>query len=93
MLGLRRSGQPGPQWRRHGRRVQPPSRLRPELDGGDLTGATDLAVGGYWHACALVAGGRVRCWGQNASGELGNRRLHRARRMPRRAWDGTRCRA
>ncbi|MCA9611884.1 MAG: hypothetical protein KC586_03895, partial [Myxococcales bacterium] len=37
--------------------------------GGDLTGATDLAVG-YWHACALV-GGVVRCWGQNASGELG----------------------
>ena len=36
-----------------------------------VEGAFDLAVG-FWHACAVVAGGDVRCWGQNASGELGS---------------------
>jgi len=32
--------------------------------------AVDLAVG-YWHACVALEGGGVRCWGQNASAELG----------------------
>ncbi len=30
----------------------------------------DLAVGG-WHSCVALADGRVYCWGQNQSGELG----------------------
>ncbi|MDQ4052295.1 MAG: hypothetical protein M3237_06275, partial [Actinomycetota bacterium] len=35
-----------------------------------LPGVTSVAVGGD-HACALVAGGRVRCWGANGVGQLG----------------------
>ena len=36
-----------------------------------LSGATSLSVG-YQHACAVVSGGGVRCWGDGRSGELGN---------------------
>lgn len=35
-----------------------------------LTGVTAVAVGGD-HACALVTGGQVRCWGANDLGQLG----------------------
>jgi len=36
-----------------------------------LSGATDIASASN-HMCAVVAGGAVRCWGINASGELGD---------------------
>ncbi len=36
-----------------------------------LTGVEQVAAGGY-HACALMAGGSVRCWGNNTYGQLGN---------------------
>ncbi len=36
-----------------------------------ITGAT-LVDGGGFHSCAVVAGGQVRCWGNNVSGQLGN---------------------
>jgi alpha-tubulin suppressor-like RCC1 family protein len=39
---------------------------------GILNGATAIAVGGNDHVCALVSGGTVDCWGNNADGELGN---------------------
>lgn len=33
--------------------------------------ATAIAAGGE-HSCALLADGRVRCWGENSSGQLGS---------------------
>ena len=49
----------------------------PELDEPAAYG--DVPVGGevtqvdagFRHSCALLASGKVRCWGENASGELG----------------------
>lgn len=35
-----------------------------------MTGATQLAVGGY-HTCAVTASGGVQCWGWNRYGQLG----------------------
>lgn len=35
-----------------------------------LEGATAIAAG-YYHSCAIVAGGSVVCWGSNLHGELG----------------------
>lgn len=35
-----------------------------------VSAAIELAVG-FWHSCAALSDGSVRCWGQNASGELG----------------------
>lgn len=37
----------------------------------ELSGATAVAVGQN-HSCAIVAEGRVRCWGQGAYGQLGD---------------------
>jgi subtilisin family serine protease len=38
---------------------------------GKLAGVTQISVGDT-HACALVAGGTVKCWGTNMDGELGD---------------------
>jgi alpha-tubulin suppressor-like RCC1 family protein len=52
----------------------PPSSMTPTplpVRVAGLTGATQLDAG-MGHTCAVVAGGRVRCWGANWHGVLGN---------------------
>jgi len=47
------------------------SRAVPVYVSGMAGGATALA-GGTWHTCAVSNGGRVRCWGNNIRGPLGD---------------------
>jgi alpha-tubulin suppressor-like RCC1 family protein len=51
----------------------PPSSLCPTISLGlsGLTGAVAISAGGS-HACALVLGGAVKCWGSNVRGQLGD---------------------
>ena len=37
-----------------------------------LSSGVTAIVAGYEHACAILVGGTTRCWGNNASGQLGN---------------------
>ncbi|WP_177428652.1 RCC1 domain-containing protein, partial [Candidatus Venteria ishoeyi] len=37
-----------------------------------LSGEVSHVVAGYGHSCALLASGPVKCWGDNAYGQLGN---------------------
>jgi alpha-tubulin suppressor-like RCC1 family protein len=46
-------------------------KVSPSLVQGDLTYAIRLAAGGFT-SCATFTGGRVRCWGENNFGQLGN---------------------
>ena len=38
----------------------------------NLSGNATAIAAGYSHSCALLAGGAVKCWGDNAYGQLGN---------------------
>ena len=42
--------------------------------GGPLTGVRQVDAGGD-HACAALANGQARCWGDNDNGQLGNNDL------------------
>ncbi len=37
----------------------------------NITGAIEVGAG-YFHTCAILRSGGIRCWGDNARGELGN---------------------
>ena len=50
------------------------SRPAPVVAGDGDTALTDVTsvASGYWHSCALLESGEVRCWGSNSAGALGN---------------------
>jgi alpha-tubulin suppressor-like RCC1 family protein len=51
--------------------LSPPLRMALSVGVG---GVTAVAAGGK-HSCAIVAGGKVRCWGAGRAGQLGNNAL------------------
>jgi alpha-tubulin suppressor-like RCC1 family protein len=61
---------------------QPFPRAVLDVDGvGPLTGATRIAAGQY-HACAVVTGRELRCWGDNFNGDLGNNQANVSSQLP-----------
>ena len=42
------------------------------VDVAGLSGGVRAIAAGYFHSCAVVSNGRVKCWGSNEYGELGN---------------------
>ena len=55
-----------------GNGTETPANIPVDVTG--VVGATSITAGGYisGHTCALMAGGTVKCWGENFTGQLGN---------------------
>ena len=51
--------------------VEDPGEPMCDVEGPDGLAVLDVAVG-YGHACAVLSDGRVRCWGENYNGQLGD---------------------
>jgi len=52
------------------------------VDVVDLNGPVETVAAGTDHACALMRSGGVKCWGNNASGQLGNNDIGGFRTSP-----------
>jgi len=48
-----------------------PNEMGDKNPGVDLGGKAVAVAVGWYHACALLDDGKVKCWGQNDSGQLG----------------------
>ncbi|MCC6897415.1 MAG: hypothetical protein IT377_00495 [Polyangiaceae bacterium] len=68
-------------WKRDAPVTPPLSKSVPPMPG--LNGVTHVGFG-YGHACALTAGGRVWCWGENEYGQLGVGSAEERRAAPER---------
>ncbi|MGZ6309878.1 MAG: RCC1 domain-containing protein [Bdellovibrionota bacterium] len=48
---------------------------------GGLTSVTAIAAGGN-HTCVIISGGTMKCWGENADGQIGNGTVSAAENLP-----------
>ena len=51
--------------------ISPRAQSRPYDVAGLASGVVSVAAG-WWHACALLASGAVKCWGENIFGDVGD---------------------
>jgi alpha-tubulin suppressor-like RCC1 family protein len=58
-----------------------PGRVRGVDGAGFLTGVSAIGLGDS-HSCAVVSGGEVRCWGDNAQGALGDGNAPTSQALP-----------
>ena len=47
------------------------SRMAPVDVVGLASGAAAVTTGGWWHSCALMQSGGIKCWGTNSHGQIG----------------------
>jgi alpha-tubulin suppressor-like RCC1 family protein len=47
-----------------------------------LTSGVNIVGGTWYHTCAIVTGGALKCWGNNAQGQVGNGAIASSQRVP-----------